>query len=306
MSSANSSRAPRSSLPASVNDVASRMAEMDLRSTSDLRYALVTMPEARVWAPPPPSSSDGKPLPSLPNGNSSGASPLPPRVRPPHLSDRPNPYDLPLPNPYDVLGPIPKPSALSPPPPPPNIPPPMLMPSPNHWEEERPSRITHSHSDPPPSLRPGYIPPLSTSTPLQTFSPPVSVSPQPPRIPQFNQHSPSNRPSVQHRYSNPATPSPATTKTNASNNRLSIPGNTKPNHGRSSSAPPSPTTTNSYDGGVQCSGVTKTGKRCTRAVKSTHPYNQATSADDGEIEVSIRSILQTSEELCIIEFTFQP
>lgn len=277
MSSANPSREPRTSLPASVNDVASRMSEMDLRGITDSEHVRVTWPEARIWGPPTSMSSDGKPLPALPNGPSSLPPPLPPRVRPSHLSDRPNPYDLPLPNPYDDLRPTPAPPMISPPP---NLPPPMLMPTPNLWEEERPSRITHSHSDPPPSLRPGYIPPSQSNTPPQNFSP---VS-QPLRRPQFNQHSPSNRPSVQHRYSNPGTPSP-TTKTN--NNKLSIPGTAKPSHGRSSSAPPSPSTTsNSYDGGVQCSGVTKTGKRCTRAVKSAHPFNQATSADDGEIEVS--------------------
>lgn len=270
MSGSGSSRPPRTSLPSSVNDVAARMRQMDLRN--DPPHVRVAMPQAQIWSPPPALSSDGKPLPSLPNG-SSVVSPLPPRVRPVHLGDRPNPYDPPPP--YAELGPVPTPPAILSPP---SFPPPMMMPTPSPWEEDRPTRIgiAHTHSDPPPIIRTSYNPPPR----LQSGS----SSAQPPTIPQYNQHSPLNRPSAQHRYSNPATPSPSVKPTT---NQLAVPPPSKPGHGRSSSAPPSPlaTKTNSFDGGVQCSGVTKTGKRCTRAIKSPHPFNQATDAADGDIEV---------------------
>ncbi len=57
-------------------------------------------------------------------------------------------------------------------------------------------------------------------------------------------------------------------------------------HHRSSSAPPTPTTSGTRDSGseYQCSGITKAGKRCTRMVKAVHPLMMQTSVSAGEIE----------------------
>ncbi|KAF8305545.1 hypothetical protein DL93DRAFT_2089479 [Clavulina sp. PMI_390] len=201
------------------------------------------MPEPQLWRPSA-TSSDGKPLP---------APPLPPRRRPSHLADRPNPYDLFAP-----------PSAMQ-------MPAPSVSPIP----DDRPANTYHPQSDPPPSLRPGYTPgPPAASVPY--LNSPALLNP-------FPHYAPPNRGRLSEpgvlptsSTSDPSTPGPS--------NDLVAPAT--PPRGRASSVPPSSPTTPSrtYDGAVQCSGVTKTGKRCTRAVKSPHPYTQATPAQDGDIE----------------------
>lgn len=231
MSSPRPSGSRPPSFPLGPNDIAAQMGQMRIGVTPPR----VSMPEPRVWTPPA-APQDEKPLPPVPQGP-----PLPPRVRPNHVVDRPNPYDF--------MPPIP-------------IPPPMMMPAPTHYEDERPVYISHSRSDPPPAIRPSPVPPISVTPPGTAFQ----------------QHAPHNRPRISlppQRYSSPPSPTLDTlAPPQASAGRV-----------RASSVPPSPSTSRAYDGGVQCSGTTKTGKRCTRVVKAPHPYTQATPAKDGDIEV---------------------
>lgn len=248
--------------PLTPNEIAAGMGHLRIDNAFPANSSpsgLVTMPEPRIWSPPVTYiDSEGKPLPSLPPKFNVPPPPptLPPRTRPVHIADRPNPYDL-IPS-------LPVPT----------------MPTPTRWDDdERPLLNPHSHSEPPPALRPGYTPmPSTPSIPFLTPPPPPPLSPPTRRTtPPFQQHSPANRPnlSIPTRFSSPPV-------TSSGSNQLAPPS---PSRVRASSVPASPSSSRAYDGAVQCSGVTKTGKRCTRAVKTPHPYTQATPAQDGDIEV---------------------
>lgn len=255
----NSSRPP--AFPLTPNEVAAQIGRMRIDATpSTERDVRVPMPEPRIWSPPN-IFNDNKPLPSLPP--KFNPPPLPPRIRPPHIADRPNPYDL--------LPPLPTPPGRLP------IPIPTPNPSSTNWDE-RPPLSPHAYSDPPPALRPGYTP---------TPPPPPIPFLTPPSTP-FLHHSPANRPrlSIPTRLSSPPVPT---------SSDLLVPPS--PSRARASSVPLSPSASRAYDGAVQCSGVTKTGKRCTRAVKSPHPYTQATPAQDGDIEVNFKYTLAPLVEL---------
>ena len=246
------------SFPLTPNEIAARM--------SGLRIGVLpgpspmSMPEPKIWKPPM-TTSDGKPLPALP--------PLPPmpslfgsppHPRSPHTAHRLNPYELS--------------TAPQPPrPTPPCLPPlePIPMPLPNPWDE-RPPMSPHAHSDPPPSLRPGFSPSSTPSKPPPKIPPPHNGY-------LFIQHAPPKKPDVLKPPRSSGPPAP-----DLIDSRLAPP---YPTRARASSVPLSPTTSRQSDGAVQCSGLTKAGELCSRLVKSPHPFILATPAKDGDIEVVI-------------------
>ncbi|PVG02171.1 hypothetical protein CPB86DRAFT_780596 [Serendipita vermifera] len=125
--------------------------------------------------------------------------------------------------------------------------------------------------------------------------PPSMPAPQTYTSPQAS----SSRPTPVKRPSGPAMPTPEPYNPSSSDPSLSI--NTKPN--RRSSYPVAPTTPDSDDGptpppprrrqtrrltgsdigDVQCSGTTKTGKRCTRTIKSTPPISYYFDSDETDM-----------------------
>ena len=240
------------SFPSMLNDVAARFG--GLRVSLPSGSGPVSMPEPKIWTPPT-ATDDENPLPDLPSmpsfpslpGSLPDLAPRPhPRLRPPHIADRPNPYDR-LTTPQSA-------------PPPPLCPPsPELLSNP--WGE-RPPMSPHARSHPPPSRRPGFSPSMTPSNPSLKVSPPSDG-------PLFSKHEPSNKPTASKpsRHSGPPAPQ-------LPDNYLTPPSPTRP---RASSEPPS----------TQCNGLTKAGNRCTRLVKSPHPYILATRAADDEIEVVI-------------------
>ena len=253
--------APRSSTststsPLLLSGLAARFGGMLIGSSP------VSMPVPRI-STPVTTASDGKPLPVLPPMPqmppmpSSRAPNSLSRSRPPHIADRPNPYDVP------VLT-MPQPQI-------PHFPSPPLSPLPNPWEEHPPI-LPHAHTDPP-SLRPGYATPPTPSKPSPNISPLPNGS-------SFSQSAPNQSKILKFpRRSVPPAPE-------AVDSHLAPPS---PTRSRASSEPPSPTTRRRPDGTVQCSGICKTKdeKRCTRSVKTPHPFILATHAEDGEVEVVI-------------------
>lgn len=231
------------------DELVDSMGQMRLGQNSP---STIPMPEPRLWNPISGVNEPRPPIPSHPPGWNTT---LPPRVRPPHLSDRPNPYDLPLP-----LLPVP-------PPQPSPLYPVVQMPMPIPVPQARPSSVeprpsvSEAHSDPPPILRPAFNHSPAPSDPFPRTDPARRV---PPIITTTPNTSSSSKPSL-------------------------APPPTLRRHVRASSEPATPVSSRSSDDGVQCSGITKTNKRCTRMVKAAHPLMLATPADDGEIEVCVGS-----------------
>ncbi|KAJ8093085.1 hypothetical protein PM082_020568 [Marasmius tenuissimus] len=141
----------------------------------------------------------------------------------------------------------------------------------------------HHHSDgslprPPPMPVPQPNPPRRTSLTMQYALNPPSSNPN--LLTPYTSGSPPSRPNSVPNFPNPvfANPYPSSSSTSVNTTPTKPPGpnvDTSPTSGgkkakrpRASSTPPSPSSnTAGASGQIQCSGVTKAGKRCTRLVK---------------------------------------